>query len=72
MFDFAKQVLGVTYVLVFILGLSLTALFIGPIVQYNKALGIVLLLIGVVASMYMASGAKTLAEAYSKRKKNQS
>lgn len=72
MFDFAKQVLGATYVLVFILGLSLTALFIGPIVQYNKALGIVLLLVGVVASMYMASEAKTRVEAYSKRKKKQS
>jgi hypothetical protein len=68
MFEFAKTVLGTTYVLVFTICLILVARFIGPIVQYNKALGILLLLLGVVASMYVASEVKFRADTYIKNR----
>lgn len=58
MFKFAKYVLGPVYVLVFLVGILLAALLLGPVVKANKPVGIVLLLMGVVASMYVASAAK--------------
>lgn len=61
MFDFAKYVLGPVYVVVFLTCILLTAFFIGPIFEYSEPIGIVLELVAIVASMYLASGAKFLA-----------
>lgn len=58
MFDFAKYVLGRTYVLVFIMGMLLTMLLVGPVAERNMPIAIVLILGGTVASMFLASHVK--------------
>lgn len=60
MFDFAKHVLGPVYVVVFLTGVLLTALFVGPFTETNRPVGIGLLLFGVFASMVLAAASKEL------------
>ncbi len=58
MFDFAKHVLGATYVLIFLISTSLVLLVVVQVMPHNKIIGLTLLVAGMVASMYIAGDTK--------------
>lgn len=58
MFDFARDVLGGVYVVVFITSSILVGLLVGPLFDVSPFLGVPLLLAGIVASMFLAGEVK--------------
>jgi preprotein translocase subunit SecF len=54
MFDFAKHVLGATYVLIFLISTFLVLLVVFQVMPHNEIIGIILLVAGMFASMCIA------------------
>lgn len=70
--EFARNVLGGTYVVVFLSAIVLVALVVGPVVERNKPIGIALLLIGVVPAMALAAEVKHRVRKRAERRKGRS
>jgi hypothetical protein len=57
-FDFAKHVLGATYVLIFLISTSLVVFLVAQVMPHNQLIGVILLIVGMVASMHIAGDMK--------------